>query len=306
MKIINGNDDFYIKEGTAVTIGKFDGVHRGHQKLINDVVSRAHVSGIKSCVVTFDNKNAEYKKLTTFDEKKQLIEKLGTDILVVFTLDEAFMRMNPYAFIDSILIDKLNMQSVSIGPDFRFGHKRDGKPNTFFKAAMIYGYGINVLDKEVSDGAPISSTEIRRLLEEGDIEKVNSLLGRRYTVSGLTAEGKKIGRSIGFPTMNIYPDEDKLLPPNGVYSTEVLIGGTEYPSVTNVGIRPTVNNTDEALSVESHLLDFKSYGKNDYDKMIIVSFINKIRDEIKFASTEELAEQIKKDKEVRKNNIIIN
>ena len=294
MRIINGNDDFYIKEGSAVTIGKFDGVHKGHQTLIKDVVSRAGVSGIKSCVVTFDMQTDD-KKLTTFNEKKKLIEDLGVDILVLFSLDEAFMKMNPYAFIDSVLIDKLNMQSVSIGSDFRFGHKREGKPYTFVKAAMIYGYGINVLEKEELNERPVSSTDIRKELSEGNIAYVNDMLGRKYSISGITSEGHKIGRSIGFPTMNLYPDEDKLLPPYGVYKTDVLIGGRSYNAVTNVGVRPTVNKDGDTVSVESHLLGFKSYGEDDYNKNITVFFTGRIRDEIKFDTEEELAAQIKKD-----------
>jgi len=299
MRIINGNDDYYIKEGTVVTIGKFDGVHKGHQKLIEDVVSRAKVSGLRSCVITFENDPSDDettgKRLTTFEEKKRLIEDIGVDILVVFKLSEEFMRMNPYAFIDSVLVDKLNMQAVSIGSDFRFGHKREGKANTFVKAAMIYGYGINVLEKEESGGKPVSSTEIRAKLSEGDIGSVNEMLGRHFNVTGITAEGKKIGRDLGFPTMNLYPDKEKMLPPNGVYATEVLIGGKVYKAVTNVGVRPTVSSEGEAVSVESHLLGFKSFGGNDYDKIITVSFLKRIRDEKKFDSKEELADQIKKD-----------
>ena len=349
MDIINGLDDFCIKEGCAVTIGKFDGVHKGHQKLIKDVVSRAKINGIRSCVITIENpfifKNdhkddsvitegtdstkEEYddsskqksentkidnetyqkkvesnltatKKLTVFDEKKLLIEQLGADLLVVFNLDEEFMKLNPYAFIDSVLMDKLNMQSVSIGPDFRFGHKRDGKAVTFVKASMIYGYGVNVIEKEEQNEKPVSSTIIRTKLAEGEIKAANELLGRKYSVSGLTKEGDKIGRKIGFPTMNIYPDEEKLLPPFGVYATEVTIGGKNYKAVTNVGVRPTVSRGVSRVSVENHLLDFKNYGKNDYDKMIVVSFIKKIRDEKKFDSEDKLAEQIAEDIEIRK------
>ena len=295
MQILNGQDEFYIKEGCAVTIGKFDGVHKGHVKLIKDCVSRAKVSGIKSCVITFLSQDEEEKHLTTFDEKKKLIEELGADMLLTFTLDETFMKLNPYAFIDSVLVDKLNMQSVSVGPDFRFGHKRDGKVMTFVKAAMIYGYGVNVIDKEEYKEKPISSTRIREKIAEGDLEAAAEMLGRAYFVSGVTKKGAQIGRTIGFPTMNIYPDKDKLLPPFGVYSGDVLIGGKTYSSVTNVGVRPTVNDDKENVSVESHLLDFKSYGENAYDKDIVVSFNKKMRDEMKFASREELARQIEKD-----------
>ena len=310
MEIRNGQDDFYINGGCAVTIGKFDGVHRGHQKLIKDVVSRAKVSGIQSCVITFDD--ADFDKttkeasepvekpekkpaLTIFEEKKRLIEDLGVDVLVVFKLDETFMLMNPYAFIDSVLIDKLNMQSVSVGPDFRFGHKREGKAMTFVKAAMIYGYGVYVIDKEESGERPISSTRIRDQLAEGNIEAVNEMLGRAYSVTGITRSGDRIGRSIGFPTMNLYPDHSKLLPPNGVYSTDVLLGGRSYRAVTNVGVRPTVSERNDLISVESHLLDFKAMDKEDYDKEISVYFKKKIRNEQRFGSKEELAEQIKKD-----------
>ena len=313
MEIRNGQDDFYVNGGCAVTIGKFDGVHRGHQKLIKDVVSRAKVSGIKSCVITFDDTDFDKKAkeisetsepeekrevkpaLTVFEEKKRLIEKLGIDLLVVFKLDDSLMLMNPYAFIDSVLMDKLNMQSVSIGPDFRFGHKREGKAMTFVKAAMIYGYGVYVIDKEESGDKPISSSRIRDLLSEGDIETVNEMLGREYSVTGITRSGDKIGRSIGFPTMNLYPCPNKLLPPNGVYSTDVLIGGRLYRAVTNVGVRPTVSEGKDIISVESHLLDFKAMGKEDYDKEISVSFKKKIRNEQRFGSKEELAEQIRKD-----------
>ena len=345
MNIINGHDDFFIKEGCAVTIGKFDGVHIGHQKLIHDVVNRAKVSGIRSCVITFDNplyfkndpvtkevtdsskeetydsvkqksgyikkeieidqktseeKSNVTKRLTVFEEKKHLIEQMGVDLLVVFNLDEDFIKLNPYAFIDSVLMDKLNMQSVSIGPDFRFGHKRDGKAMTFVKASMIYGYGVNVIEKEKQNEKEVSSTLIRTKLADGDISAANELLGRKYSVSGLTKQGDKIGRKIGFPTMNIYPDEEKLLPPFGVYASEVTIGGNTYKAVTNVGVRPTVSKDESRVSVESHLLDFKNYGKNDYDKMIVVSFIKKIRDEEKFDSEDKLAEQIAEDIETRK------
>ena len=316
MDIKNGHDDFYIKEGCAVTIGKFDGVHTGHRKLITDVVDRAKVSGIRSCVITIEGfpgkkkdepdssgiESQPVKKLTTLEEKKKIIEDLGVDLLVVFSFDEELLKMNPYAFIDSILMDKLNMQSVTICPDFRFGHKRYGKAMTFVKAAMIYGYGVNVLDEEEYNDRPVSSTRIRTALSEGDLDTANKLLGRNYSVSGVTKSGDKIGRKLGFPTMNIYPEEDKLLPPFGVYSTEVSIGGRTYRSVTNVGVRPTVSNNENNVSVESHLLDFKSYGESDYDKPIIVYFKYKIRDEKRFSSENELSDQIKKDIEYLKNN----
>lgn len=307
MIILKGEDDFFIKEGTAVTIGKFDGIHLGHKRLIEDVVSYANDNGLKSCVVTFAPPEKQGsidtpddgmgKLLLTRDEKLHMIKELGADIIVELTFDEELKKLNPYAFIDSVLMDRLNMKSVSVGPDFRFGKDREGRVTNFHKAAMIYGYNVSVIEKEMYDKEKISSTRIRKRLSEGDIEQVNAMLGRDYGITGVVSEGKKNGRKIGVPTMNIYPAPEKLLPPFGTYACRTLKAGKEYKSVVNIGVRPTLTgkeNTGE-VSVEAHLFDYSAPASGDYGKEITVYPVKKIRDEKKFASLEELSEQIAED-----------
>ena len=306
MIILKGEDEFFVKEGTAVTIGKFDGIHRGHKRLIEDVLGYAKKNGHKSCVVTFTFPEEEGgntvegetgRLLLTRDEKLRMIKELGVDIVAEFSFDDKLKGMNPYAFIESILVGKLNMKSVSVGPDFRFGRDREGKVINLHKAAMIYGYNVSVIEKEEYDREKISSTRIRECLAQGEFEKVSDMLGRDYGIAGTVSKGRQLGHKIGVPTMNIYPSPEKLLPPYGTYACKALKAGKVYKAVTNIGVRPTLTGKDNSgeVSIETHILGYSEPATGDYGKEITVFPVKKIRDEKKFASLEELSARIEED-----------
>lgn len=299
MRVVKADelDNFNTHKGTSVTIGKFDGVHRGHRKLIGEAVRYACYSGLLSCVITFKNPENNtgdgMRLLTTFEEKCHIIEKLGVDVMVVLEFTDVLKNMSPGEFIDFFLSDMLNASSVTVGEDFCFGKKREGNVKDLSDAQMKYGYNLTVMKKEEADGDQISSTRIRNLIKDGHIKEANDLLGYDYLIAGITESGKKKGREIGVPTINLYPTPEKLIPPFGVYASKAVLKGKEYNAVTNVGICPTVID-NKKVSIETHLLDFTSE-KETYGEKFFVSLRDHIRDEIKFDSVNRLYDQIKKD-----------
>ena len=290
-------DNFDVGKGTSVTIGKFDGVHLGHKKLINETVRYARYSGLLSCVITFKNgintNVDEMHLLTTFEEKCHIMEKSGVDVLVVLEFTDVLKNMSPGDFIDFFLGDMLNVSSVTVGEDFCFGKDREGSVKDLSVAQMKYGYNLTVMKKEEADGAQVSSTRIRNLIKSGNIREANALLGYEYLVAGITESGKKKGREIGVPTINLYPSPEKLIPPFGVYASKALLKGKEYNAVTNIGICPTVID-NKKISIETHLLDFVPE-KETYGEKFCVSLHEHIREEIKFDSVNRLCNQMKKD-----------
>lgn len=299
MKYITKTLDFKIEEPTAVTLGKFDGLHRGHELLMHTVQECKEMYQVASVAFTFDipprNKVEEIvaNVLTTNDEKQYIFEKQGIDYLIECPFTSEVMSMEPKDFI-AWIATSLNMKYVVVGDDFRFGHKRAGDYHTLQEYETVYGYKTIVLDKLKDSNRDISSTYVREKIADGNIRKANELLGYHYFIKSEILHGKKLGRRIGMPTINMILPEHKLLPPNGVYVTEVLVEGKTYMGVTNVGCKPTVSE-ERIVGVETYIDNFN---QDLYGEKIVVSFLEFIRPEMKFASIEELKAQMASDIQV--------
>lgn len=299
MKYIAKTLEFKIEEPTAVTLGKFDGLHRGHELLMRTVLEYKEKYHVASVAFTFDipprNKVEEIvaSVLTTNDEKQYIFEKQGIDYLIECPFTSEVMSMEPKDFI-AWIASSLNMKYVVVGDDFRFGYKRAGDYHTLQEYEQEYGYKTIVLEKLKDSNRDISSTYVREKIADGNIRKANELLGYHYFIKSEILHGKKLGRRIGMPTINMILPENKLLPPNGVYVTEVLVEGKKYMGVTNVGCKPTVSD-ERIVGVETYIDDFS---QDLYGEKIVVSFLEFIRPEMKFASVEELKAQMASDIQV--------
>lgn len=297
MKIIKSKD-FNIEEKTAVGIGKFDGVHLGHIELISSLV-RQKEAGLKVVIFTFNTSATTFftgKKvgeITTLAEKEIIFEKLGVDVLIEFPLNSETAAITPDAFIRDILVRKLNMKYVVAGEDLSFGYKGSGDAKLLESKALEFGYEVNIINKLKYKNRDISSTYVREEIENGNMQEAAKLLGHPYSFAGTVERGFKLGRTLGFPTMNLYPDEEKILPPMGVYYSKVLYDDMEYYGITNIGIRPTVaDENDRHVSIETFLFDFD---KDMYGQKIITHILEFKRPEMKFESKEALARQVKND-----------
>lgn len=296
MEYIRKTLEFQIEEPTAVTLGKFDGLHRGHELLMKTVLDCSEKYHVASVAFTFDmpprNRVEEIvaNVLTTNDEKQYIFEKQGIDYLIECPFTAEVMSMEPKAFIEWI-VKSLNMKFVVVGDDFRFGHKRAGDYQTLQQYEEEYGYKTIVLDKLKDSNRDISSTYVREKIADGNIRKANQLLGYNYFIKSEILHGKKLGRRIGMPTINMILPENKLLPPNGVYVTEVQVDGQNYMGVTNVGCKPTVSE-ERIVGVETYIDNFN---QDLYGEKIVVSFLEFIRPEMKFATVEELKAQMESD-----------
>lgn len=286
MKVISGIETFNGNKKTAVTLGKFDGLHRGHQKLVERIVS--YMDGdCESVVCAFD---MQRDSLMTVRERREHLEN-RVDWLIEQPMTNAFMSMEPESFIEEILYGRLHAAHLVIGQDFNFGRGRRGNARMLETYAGKYGYTVDVIDKERYLGTVISSTYIKDALAQGDVKLAEELLGYPYEMTGIVQHGKQLGRTLGFPTMNIEPDEHKILPRFGVYACRVKIDGKWYNAVGNAGIKPTV--TDE----QRRLLEVYVYGYegNAYGKEITARFCDFERPETKFGSVEELKDNVMRD-----------
>ncbi len=296
MKIITDLQDLNIDHDTVVTIGNFDGVHKGHQKIIRDAILIAKKKKIKSVLFTFTNhpvnffKKDKLKNIITKEEKYRIINQMGIDIIVAIPFDEFIIKLDPKEYIQTILKDKLNAKQVVIGHDFRFGQNRGGNAQFLKNMGKIYGFDVKVMKPICLKNIRISSTYVRNLLEIGDVDKVSEFLGRDYEIKGIVVHGKKIGRNLGFPTINLKYDDNILVPKVGVYQTKVNIDGKIYNGATNVGYSPTVKQNE--FTVETYILQ---YNGDLYEKEVSVIFIRRIRDEIKFDTLEDLKKQMSMD-----------
>lgn len=300
MKILDINSEEKVNN-TIVTVGKFDGVHKGHEKLIS--VMKEKADGRKTAVLSFgfmpkaflEHTNA--KTIVTEVEKRLICEKLGVDIYIQMPMTEEFLALTPDEFISQILKDKLGATAIVSGPDFHFGKNAEGNIDFLKANAEKYDYEPIVIEKEKYHDVDISSTDIRNKIAEGNMSEVNEMLGHPYTITGRVEEGKRLGSRIGIATANIYPEDTKLLPPNGVYKTVAVIGEARHDAITNVGVNPTVEENAK-MKTETHLLEFD---KPLYDDIMEIEFYEFVRPEKKFDSVDELKAQIEKDiKGIRK------
>lgn len=297
MKIFNSLDEIENIEETVVALGNFDGVHKGHQQIISRTVKSAEAAGYKSAVFTFSNhpKNLMADKIVVknilyADEKAKIIESLGVDYMFNIPFDRHILTMDPIDFIDGLLIDTFRMRQAYCGFNYRFGYKAAGNAEVLMKEGMKKGFGIHIQEPYEIDGNLVSSTFIRKLIQEGRVDQCMKYMGRLYSIGGEVVVGNKLGRTIGFPTSNIMIDETMVTPPNGVYVTYCTYNGVRYPSVTNVGVKPTIGTYHK--NVETHIFNFD---KELYGKNIRVEFLEKTRDERKFESVEALSKQITDD-----------
>ena len=296
MRYIKNTLSFETERRSAVTLGKFDGLHRGHMLLVDRVLELGKQEGLETVVFTFavppssQVAHEPAHQLLTNEERRLRLENQGLDMLVECPCDEAGMHMEPEAFVKEYLVDRLHGEYLAVGPDFRFGYQRKGTPQFLEELGKKYGFYTEILEKEKYEGRDISSTYVREELDQGHIEKVNQLLGYPYFTKGEIVHGRQLGRTIGIPTANLIPPSEKKLPPNGVYITESIIQGRTYQGITNVGYKPTVK--ENFLGVETYLF---SCNADLYGQEAEVKFYRYLRPEVKFASLEELKNQMMKD-----------
>lgn len=304
MEYLVNKIDFQYKD-TAVALGKFEGLHLGHQRLFHEL-TQWKKDGLKSVVFTFDmppkllidgiQENVIYTK----KEREFLLEQFGMDVMIVYPFKELRM-LSPEAFVSEILVKRLDVKAIVVGEDFGFGYKRAGNIQLLQELSKVYGYQLTVVHKLQYQGEDISSSRIRRALMDGNLELANKMLGHPYTMVGEVVHGRQLGRTIGIPTANIFPDKRKYLPENGVYVARIHIEGEErvYYGICNIGVKPTIDQNLQR-GVETFLFDFQYdiYGKN-----IFVELLHFVRPEMKFASVEQLSAQIHNDAEFGRNYV---
>jgi riboflavin kinase/FMN adenylyltransferase len=283
---------------TWLTIGSFDGVHRGHQELINKLVEGAHANDAQAVVLTFHPHPSEVLRkkndpfyLTGQEDKFELLELLGVDHCVSMKFDLTVASYTAQYFIQ-LLTESMKLERLIVGNDFALGRGRMGDVSTLSKIGEIRGFTVDVLNHVEFNGQTISSSQIRSLISAGNLENVNQFLGRNYSISGIVSHGDERGKTLGFPTANIAVSQKRLLPKPGVYACNTIIDGVTHNSVANIGYRPTFNLPDPVLQLEVHILDFNS---DIYGQYVQVAFVKYIRGEIKFNSVDELKEQISLD-----------
>ena len=273
----------------AVTLGKFDGIHRGHRKLIQTILNRKKEYGELAVVMAFVS---DRQTILTSEERRILLEKMGVDILLECPLNDQIKHMKADVFIRQILKGDLQASCVVVGEDFRFGHERKGSPELLEKYGEKYDYETIVIAKEMDGNRKISSTYIREELKKGNMEKVNDLLGFPFYVDGVIEHGRGMGHKVLLPTTNIIPSKEKLMPPNGVYDTVSHFKDRTLYGITNVGYKPTIG--EKFLGVETYLFDCE---EDLYGEPCKVEFLHYSRPEKRFSSIEALKEQLMKDAE---------
>jgi len=289
---------FEIQEPTVLSLGKFDGLHRGHELLLEYMAKKKQEQPeLKAVVFTFDIPPREQVQnifahvLTTRLEKERLFQNMGIDYVIECPFTREIMCMEPEEFIRRIVSD-LHVKYMVVGTDFRFGYKRRGDYQMLMEYADQYGYCVEVLDKIQENGRDISSTFVREEIASGNIEKANKLLGYEFFVEGRVLHGRKIGKAVlGIPTINLVPPPDKLLPSFGVYVTETVWRGQHYPGITNVGCKPTIQG-ENPVGVETHLFDFT---EDLYGEEVQIRFLQHVRKEQKFDTLDALMAQMELD-----------
>jgi riboflavin kinase/FMN adenylyltransferase len=283
----------------VVTVGMFDGVHIGHHRVLEDVVTLAQQNNTASVVVTFEphprlvleGVDSGFRLLTTLDEKSRLLENAGIDHLVLLPFTKELASLSPEEFVIGVLVNALNASIIVMGPDHHFGKGRSGNMETVAHLASQYHFEVKEVLPQDREDVKISSTQIRKALMAGDMDTAWLFLGYPYPLSGRVVEGEKIGRTIGFPTVNIESHPYKLIPANGVYAVLAEYKNRPLEGMCNIGFRPTVMGQN--LTIEVNLFDFD---EDIYNEEIRIAFMEKIRDEMKFGNLNLLKEQLSKDK----------
>lgn len=300
MICLEHTEQFHIETPCALSLGKFDGLHRGHEELLRRLMDKRK-EGLLAAVFTFDippkklTEGSGVKLLSTNAEKRALFEERGIDYLLQCPFTPEIMCMEPEVFLDWI-VRSLHVKSIVVGEDFGFGHNRRGDHRLLARFADEYGYALEVVRKIRYDGRDISSTYIREEILNGNMETAANLLGHPYGIDGTVLTGNRIGRTIGFPTANIVAEPAKLLPPFGVYASSIDIRGKRYYGIANIGRKPTIKpkdgETQNPIGVEMHILDFH---EDIYCEPVRIHFYAFERPETRFGSVEALKAQIEKD-----------
>ena len=306
LKTFNSIFDFQYSKKSVLTLGTYDGIHIGHQKILKKLVLEAKSLDYESILLTFFphprmvlNQDAKILLLNTIKEKTKLIEEIGIDNLIIHPFDTTFSELSAEDFVKKILIDQLNLGKIIIGYDHKFGKNRSADINDLIKLGKKYDFEVEQISAKEIDDISISSTKIRKALLSGNIQLANTYLGYNYSVSGKVIEGKKIGRTLSFPTANLKIDESyKLIPKNGVYVVSSFIDNEIVYGMMNIGNNPTVEGTSENIEVH-----FFNFNQDLYNSEITIQFISRIRDEQKFKSLALLKTQLEKDKNFSLNYI---
>ncbi len=285
---------------TVVTIGTFDGVHIGHRKIINRLVNTGKEEGLKSVILTFFphprmvlQKDSNIKLINTIEERREILESVGLDYLLIKEFTREFSRLTAEDFVKTLLVDKLNAKKVIIGYDHRFGRNRNADIEDLKKFGDTYNFDVEEISVQDIDDVAVSSTKIRKALSEGDVERANTYLGYNFMLNGTVTKGKGLGRQLNYPTANIKIDEAyKLIPKYGSYIVKANIQEDIVYGMMNIGMNPTVNGDKETIEVH-----FFNFNKDIYDQSLTIELLKRLRDEQKFASVEALKNQLEKDKE---------
>lgn len=300
MKIVENIANFSTDEKSFVTIGTFDGVHFGHQKILEKLVSEAKKASKKAVLLTFFphprmvlQKDASIALINTIDERAKLLEKTGLDYLIIHPFSKTFSKTTPLEFVSDILVNSLNISKLIIGYDHHFGKNREGNIDQLIAYSHLYHFIVEEIPAQDIDDVSVSSTKIRHALAIGNLKTANNYLGYNFMLNGIVVNGKKLGGKIGYPTANIDIKETyKLIPKTGVYVVKSILEKKNIYGMMNIGNRPTVNGNNQTIEV--HFFDFN---QNLYGKSLTVELIYFLRDEHKFDTVASLIFQLKKDEE---------
>ena len=289
-------------DNTILTLGNFDGLHLGHQELVKMIIRRAKEAGAVSMVVTFRPHPLKILApdkcpplISIYEEKIRLFERLGIDVLVKIPFTLEFSAMSPEGFVRDVLCSTLGAREIFVGYNYRFGRGREGDIQTLKTLGRKYGFAVKEIEQLAVDGEVVSSTKIRALLREGQVEHAAKLLGRTYAVTGIVVKGDGRGKSLGFPTANIAP-KHSIVPADGVYAVRLMVRERTYDGIANIGMRPTFNKQTSAIEV--HVFGFN---EDIYGEDISLYFIKKIREEMKFKDAAALVRRIRSDIESAKD-----
>ncbi|WP_315423400.1 bifunctional riboflavin kinase/FAD synthetase [Capnocytophaga sputigena] len=308
MREITDITTFTTQQPTVLTIGTFDGVHLGHQKIVERVVTTARQEGLLATVFTFFphprmvvQHDKGLKLIHTLEEKKQLLQQLGVDLLVVQPFNEAFAQLTAEEFVSTILVQHLNVKKVIIGYDHRFGRNRTANIDDMRLFGEKYGFAVEEISVQEVDEVSVSSTKIREALNKGDVTTAEHYLGTPYSLTGTVVHGLKLGRTLGYPTANIQVTEDyKLIPKDGVYAVYSYIGSRKVYGMMSIGKNPTIEG--KGASIEVYFFDFNG---NLYDQKLTIEFVQYLREEQKFATIDLLKKQLQDDETAARKAIAV-
>ncbi len=302
MKVYHGLDEIKSIKHPILTTGTFDGVHLGHRKIIDNLKATAREANGETVIFTFYPHprmvifpdDHDIQLLNTQEEKINQLEKAGIDHLIVYPFSKDFSRLSALEFVRDILVNKIGMKQMVIGYDHQFGKNREGNLEHLQELSKLFDFQVQEIPAKDIDQVNISSTKVRNALLAGDIKTANTFLGYPYQLKGTVVEGRKLGRTLNFPTANLdITYKHKLVPAIGVYAVQVLVDGTLYGGMMNIGVRPTIDKMSTQVVPEVHLFDFSG---NLYNKEITVQFIGRIRDEVRFSGIEALQQQLFNDR----------